>query len=124
MMAGDGTLGLELVEDVPDLTDVFVSVGGGGFIGSVCRYAMSGMVYRLVPQAVLPLGTLEPVEIQGLYANLPAFASQSAIRTGRTWASISWRTDQPSATQVERFGSVQGLGTQGSSVQPPTPSGW
>jgi threonine dehydratase len=35
MMAGDGTLGLELVEDVPDLTDVFVSVGGGGFITGV-----------------------------------------------------------------------------------------
>jgi threonine dehydratase len=35
MMAGDGTLGLELVEDVPDLTDVFISVGGGGFITGV-----------------------------------------------------------------------------------------
>jgi threonine dehydratase len=35
MMAGDGTLGLELVEDVPELTDVFVSVGGGGFITGV-----------------------------------------------------------------------------------------
>ena len=35
MMAGDGTLGLELVEDVPDLTDAFISVGGGGFITGV-----------------------------------------------------------------------------------------
>ena len=35
MMAGNGTLGLELVEDVPDLTDVFISVGGGGFITGV-----------------------------------------------------------------------------------------
>lgn len=35
MMAGNGTLGLELVEDVPDLTDVFISVGGGGFISGV-----------------------------------------------------------------------------------------
>jgi threonine dehydratase len=35
MMAGNGTLGLELVDDVPDLTDVFVSVGGGGFITGV-----------------------------------------------------------------------------------------
>ena len=35
MMAGDGTLGLELVEDVPDLTDVFISVGGGGLITGV-----------------------------------------------------------------------------------------
>ncbi|MEX1294952.1 MAG: pyridoxal-phosphate dependent enzyme [Candidatus Limnocylindrales bacterium] len=35
MMAGDGTLGLELVEDVPELTDVFISVGGGGLITGV-----------------------------------------------------------------------------------------
>lgn len=35
MMAGNGSLGLEVVEDVPDLTDVFISVGGGGFITGV-----------------------------------------------------------------------------------------
>lgn len=35
MMAGNGTLGLEVVEDVPDVTDVFISVGGGGFITGV-----------------------------------------------------------------------------------------
>lgn len=35
MMAGNGTLGLELVEDVPELSDVFISVGGGGFITGV-----------------------------------------------------------------------------------------
>jgi threonine dehydratase len=35
MIAGNGSLGLELIEDVPDLTDVFISVGGGGFITGV-----------------------------------------------------------------------------------------
>jgi threonine dehydratase len=35
MMAGDGTLGLELVDDVPEVSDVFVSVGGGGLITGV-----------------------------------------------------------------------------------------
>lgn len=34
-IAGHGTLGLELVEAVPDLTHVFVSIGGGGFIAGV-----------------------------------------------------------------------------------------
>jgi len=33
-------------------------VGSGGFVGSVCRYALSGAVHRLVPLAVMPLGTL------------------------------------------------------------------
>lgn len=35
MIAGNAGLGLELIEDVPDLTDVFISVGGGGFITGV-----------------------------------------------------------------------------------------
>jgi threonine dehydratase len=35
MQAGNGTLGLEIVEDAPDVTDVFISVGGGGFITGV-----------------------------------------------------------------------------------------
>ncbi len=35
VIAGHGTLGLELVEALPDLTDVFVSIGGGGFMAGV-----------------------------------------------------------------------------------------
>lgn len=35
VMAGQGTLGLEIMEDLPDATDVIVSIGGGGFCGGV-----------------------------------------------------------------------------------------
>jgi threonine dehydratase len=35
VMAGQGTLGLEIMEDLPDATDVFVSIGGGGLMGGV-----------------------------------------------------------------------------------------
>ena len=35
MMAGNGTLGLELLEDLPELTDVIVSIGGGGLMAGV-----------------------------------------------------------------------------------------
>jgi len=35
VMAGQGTLGLEIMEDVPDATDVFVSIGGGGLMSGV-----------------------------------------------------------------------------------------
>jgi threonine dehydratase len=35
VMAGQGTVGLEIVEDLPDVTDVIASIGGGGFIGGV-----------------------------------------------------------------------------------------
>ncbi len=34
-MAGQGTVGLEILEDVPQVTDVVISVGGGGFAAGV-----------------------------------------------------------------------------------------
>lgn len=43
MMAGNGTLGIEIVEDAPDVSDVFVSIGGGGFIAGVAS-AVKGLV--------------------------------------------------------------------------------
>ena len=42
VMAGHGGLGLELLEDVPDLARVLVPVGGGGLIGGVAS-ALKGV---------------------------------------------------------------------------------
>jgi CrcB protein len=33
-------------------------VGTGGFIGSVGRYVLSGLTYRVLPAAVMPVGTM------------------------------------------------------------------
>ncbi|MEO6334593.1 MAG: threonine/serine dehydratase [Pyrinomonadaceae bacterium] len=35
VMAGQGTLGLEIFEDLPEVTDVVVSIGGGGLMSGV-----------------------------------------------------------------------------------------
>ncbi len=35
MMAGNGTIGLEVLEDVPEVTDLFVSIGGGGLMAGI-----------------------------------------------------------------------------------------
>jgi threonine dehydratase len=35
VIAGQGTLGLEIIEDLPGTTDIFISIGGGGFEGGV-----------------------------------------------------------------------------------------
>lgn len=35
VIAGQGTIGLEIVEDLPEVTDVIVSIGGGGMAGGV-----------------------------------------------------------------------------------------
>lgn len=34
-MAGCGVIGLEILEDLPEVTDVFISIGGGGLLGGV-----------------------------------------------------------------------------------------
>lgn len=35
VIAGQGTVGLEILEDLPEVTDIFVSIGGGGLAGGV-----------------------------------------------------------------------------------------
>lgn len=35
IMAGQGTVGLEITEDLPEATDVIISIGGGGLAGGV-----------------------------------------------------------------------------------------
>jgi threonine dehydratase len=35
VMAGQGTVGLEIMDDLPGTTDIIVSIGGGGFAGGV-----------------------------------------------------------------------------------------
>lgn len=34
-MAGNGTIGLEIIENLPEVTDIFVSIGGGGLIAGI-----------------------------------------------------------------------------------------
>jgi threonine dehydratase len=37
VMAGQGTVGLEIMDDLPDATDVIVSIGGGGLASGVAK---------------------------------------------------------------------------------------
>ena len=41
VIAGQGTIGMELLQQLPDLDAVFVSVGGGGLIGGIASYLKS-----------------------------------------------------------------------------------
>jgi threonine dehydratase len=86
MMAGNGTLGLELVEDAADLTDVVVSIGGGGL--------MTGVASAVT--ALLPGARLWGVETEGadamrrsLDAGRPVEIEITSIATtlGAPWVS-------------------------------------
>jgi threonine dehydratase len=64
-MAGQGTVGLEIVEDVPDVDLVLVQVGGGGLVSGTAT-AVKG----LRPDARVV--AVEPERSRALYASLQA----------------------------------------------------
>ena len=41
VMAGQGTIGLEILDDVPQVTDILASIGGGGLIGGIATAVRS-----------------------------------------------------------------------------------
>src|SRR5436190_9206593 len=41
VISGQGTVGLEIIEDLPDATDIIASIGGGGMAGGVATAAKS-----------------------------------------------------------------------------------
>jgi threonine dehydratase len=71
VMAGQGTLALELLEDAPDLDVLIVPVGGGGMI-SGCAVAAAG-----AKPGVEVIG----VEVEG-YASLQQVLAGQQVRTG------------------------------------------
>ncbi len=69
IMAGHGTLGLEFIEDVPELTDVVVSIGGGALIAGVAT-AIKG---------VKPAVRIWGVETEGADAMSRALAADAPV---------------------------------------------
>lgn len=68
VMAGQGTIGLEVLEDVPDVDTIVVPIGGGGLIGGIATAA------RLAEHEVRVIG----VQARGA-ASVPQSLDQGAI---------------------------------------------
>lgn len=72
VMAGNGTIGLEILEDLPDLDSIFVPYGGGGLscgIASAARALRPGVrVYACEPDTAAPFSAAmaagAPTQIQ------------------------------------------------------------
>lgn len=86
VIAGHGTLGLELVEALPDLTDVFVSIGGGGFMAGVAA-AVKGR---------RPQARVHGVETEGAETMTRALAAGAPVTIAPT--SIARTLGAPFAT--------------------------
>ncbi|HZT40823.1 MAG TPA: threonine/serine dehydratase [Chthonomonadaceae bacterium] len=69
VIAGQGTVGLEIVEDVPDIDCVFVGVGGGGLISGVSAVVKA---HRPAAHVVGVEPQISDVMIRSLEAGTPA----------------------------------------------------
>jgi threonine dehydratase len=69
VIAGQGTIGLEIFEDLPETTDVFASIGGGGMAGGVA----------IAVKAVKPETRIWSVETEGADAMSQAFAAGEPV---------------------------------------------
>src|ERR1700731_4367039 len=85
IIAGQGTVGLEILEDLPNVRTVLVPVGGGGLISGVA--------------AAIKLSTSRPARIKVIGVE-PEFAAdaQASLRSGRI---VSSPADQVSRTLAD-----------------------
>ena len=74
IIAGQGTCGLELIEDVPELQSVFVPIGGGGLIsGIACAVKLKSSQVRVI--GVQPEGS--PSMYESLKSGTPSGIEES-----------------------------------------------
>jgi threonine dehydratase len=67
--AGQGTVGLEILEDLPGATRIYVSIGGGGFIGGVA----------MAVRAIKPEAKVIGVETHGADAMAQSLAAGTLV---------------------------------------------
>lgn len=96
VIAGQGTIGLELLEQIPDLDAVVVPVGGGGLIGGVaCAVREMRPEVRIVGIQPQALPSMEAALLQRRPVMLPAAATIAdgiAVRqVGELTLELAWK---------------------------------
>jgi threonine dehydratase len=87
VMAGNGTIGLELLEDLPDLDAVLVPYGGGGLIAGIASAVKTShpevRFYSVEPETGAPASASreagEPVEVDYIRSFVDGAGSRSLI---------------------------------------------
>jgi threonine dehydratase len=90
VMAGQGTVGLEILEDLPETAVIVVPVGGGGLVSGIAAAAEGRRVVAVEPELSPALnrglaeGRSVPVEPRSLADGLSApFAGEHAVSVSR-----------------------------------------
>ncbi len=115
VIAGQGTLGLEILDDVPEVTDVIVSVGGGGLAGGVALAIKSqresvrvwGVETEGAESMALALAAGRVVSLPQVTSiahtlGAPAVAEETLVLAQRYLESVTVVSDE-SAMQALRF---------------------
>jgi threonine dehydratase len=84
VMAGNGTIGLEILEDLPDVSAVLISFGGGGLtagIASAVKAKSRGVrVYAVEPETAAPLNASLPAREPQEVEYQPSFVDGAGAR--------------------------------------------
>jgi threonine dehydratase len=88
VIAGQGTIGLEILDDLPEVTDVIVSIGGGGLVGGVSA------IKSLKPQV-----RIWGVETEGADSMAQALAAKRVVELPRV-TSIARTLGAPAVSEL------------------------
>lgn len=113
VVAGQGTLGLEIVEDAPDCSDLVASIGGGGMIGGVALALKShnpaARVWGVEPEGAATMsralenGQVTPIQVSSAIATLsPPMVSELSLELARRYLDdLLLVTDREAIVEVE-----------------------
>jgi threonine dehydratase len=110
VIAGQGTVGLEILEDVPDAAVIVVPVGGGGLVSGIAAAGGGRRVIAVEPEGSdalhrgLAAGRPVPIEPRSLADGLSApFAGEHPIRICRALAVESVLVSEEELAEGMRF---------------------
>ncbi|HYF09373.1 MAG TPA: threonine/serine dehydratase [Acetobacteraceae bacterium] len=98
VLAGQGTIGLEMSEDAPDLTHVLVAVGGGGLYGGIASWYRDEM--EVVPVEPDSCPTLTMAMLMGRPASVPVGGVAADSLGARMIGELALRVARRGDTQV------------------------
>jgi threonine dehydratase len=107
VMAGNGTIGLEIAEDLPDADAVMVPFGGGGLVSGIATAVRALMprakVYACEVSTSTPLTAAyaagEPVVVERLPSFVDGIGGRGVLP--EMWEIVRQRTDGPVVAQVD-----------------------
>jgi threonine dehydratase len=122
VMAGNGTIGLELLEELPDLDAVLIPFGGGGLTVGIASAVKAlrpeAKVYPVEPETAAPLAASleagEPQEVE----YMPSFVDGAGARTvlEKMWPLVQEVVDGSCTASLEKTAAAVSLLAERASI--------